>query len=236
MKKIIIVLLLIVSHVRAEEIYSTFVVEAKRSANLAFTASGTVKEVNIDIASTVKKGDILAKLKSDDTKAALNIARTSLKFAKKEYTRQMRAKNVLSASRLEGYTAKYESAKAQLVYQRAILNKTVLKAPFAGIIYSKDIEVGDVVSGALLRTVIKIQSKTKRKLILSFDQKYWKSVKVGQTFNYTIGGDATKHVGIISKIYPSADAGNRKIKAEVEADGFMVGLFGDGTILVPDAK
>ena len=38
--------------------------------------------------------------------------------------------------------------------------------------------------------------------------------------------------GIISKIYPYANYNNRKIKAEVKANDLMVGLFGEGYIIV----
>jgi hypothetical protein len=71
-------------------------------------------------------------------------------------------------------------------------------------------------------------------VILSFDQKYWKVVKKGQTFHYQLDGDSTKYSGKISKIYPYADSGNRKIKAEVLVQDFIVGLFGEGYIEIPD--
>lgn len=232
MKKMILGVLLSCVVANATEVYATFVVEAKRSANLAFIASGTVKSVMVDTSSIIKKGDILAELKNDDIKAALNIAKISLKFAKKEYNRQMRAKSSLSASRLESYTYKYENAKAQVIYQRALLDKTILKAPFDAVVFNKALEVGDVVSAALIRTVLKVQSPEARKLILSFDQKYWRDVKVGQKFTYILDGDTTKKQGTISKIYPAVSASDMKMKAEVEVDGLMVGLFGDGTIEV----
>ena len=64
---------------------------------------------------------------------------------------------------LTAYLYKYENAKAQLIYQQALLDKTLLKAPFDGLITQKSVEVGDVVSGAMIRTVLKIQSIHERK-------------------------------------------------------------------------
>jgi len=80
------------------------------------------------------------------------------------------------------------------------------------------------------KTIFKIQTKNKQKLVLEFDQKYWKDIKVGQNFKYKVDGDTEIYDGKISKIYPFASSGNRKIKAEVEVEGFIVGLFGDGYI------
>ena len=218
----------------AQEVYATFTVEAQKSANLAFTSSGTVNNVLVDVSTVVKKGEVLASLQNDDLKAARNISTTTLRYAKKEYDRQLKVKQLVDASKLDTYAFKYESAKAQVAYQQALLDKTVLKAPFDGVIFNKSVEVGDVVSGAMIRTVLKIQSLHARKLILEIDQKYWKEIKVGQTFNYSIDGDSKKYSGKISKIYPFADSGNRKIKAEVGTTDVVPGLFGDGTIVTTE--
>ncbi len=110
------------------------------------------------------------------------------------------------------------------------MDKTFLKAPFDGVIYEKSVEVGDVVSGQMITTVFKIQSKKSRKLILEFDQKYHKVIKIGDVFNYQIDGDTKQYQGKISKIYPYANTKTRKIKAEVLVQDFIVGLFGDGYI------
>lgn len=220
----------------AAEVYATFTVEAEKSANLAFDASGITKEVNYEIADSVKKGAVLASLQNEDSKASLDMAKTALKFAQKDYERQVQVKELIDAGAFDKYAFKYEDAKNQLDYAKANYDKTFLKAPFDGVIYDKDIEVGDTVSGMMLKTVFKIQSKRERKLILGFDQKYHKLVKVGQSFRYGVDGDNKEYRGVISKVYPFANSGNRKIKAEVKAKDFVVGLFGEGYIIVPDAE
>jgi multidrug resistance efflux pump len=166
----------------------------------------------------------------------LNIATTALKYAKRDYERQAKVKKLLDASRFDTYAFKYENAKAQAVYQQVLLDKTVLKAPFGGVIYEKSIEVGDVVSGAMIRTVLKIQSLKKRKLVLEIDQKYWKVIKPGLIFRYQVDGDDREYQGKISKVSPYADDANRKIRAEVESEGFTPGLFGEGSIEIPDTN
>ena len=234
MKRVILSLMLLAVSIQAKDIYATFTVEAKKSANLAFTTSGTVNKVVVEVSSLVKKGDLLAELQNDDLKAALNIATTALKYAKKDYERQIKVKKLVDASKIDSYAFKYDSAKAQVIYQQALLDKTLLKAPFDGVIFEKSVEVGDVVSGAMIRTIFKLQSTNERKLILEFDQKYWKDIKIGQLFNYGIDGDSKKYSGKISKIYPFADSGNRKMRAEVKTEDFVPGLFGDGIITTTD--
>lgn len=230
LKTILLGVMVLASQIQAEEIYATFTVEAAQSANLAFTSSGIVASVKVDVASLVKKGDVLATLNSDDLQASLNIATTALKYAQKEYERQEKVKTLVDASKFDNYAFNFENAKAQVVYQQAMLDKTILKAPFEGVIFEKIVEEGDVVSGAMIRTIFKIQSLHDRKLILEFDQKYHQSVQVGDTFTYKVDGEDKSYEGKISKIYPYASTETRKIKAEIEAKDFMVGLFGDGYI------
>ncbi|QOP45233.1 efflux RND transporter periplasmic adaptor subunit [Sulfurimonas paralvinellae] len=232
MKKTVLALLMLVSFTHAEKIYATFDVSAQKSANLAFTASGIVKQVNVDIGSVVKKNQTLASLDNDDIKAMLEKTKIVYKYAKRELARQEKIKKLIDASKYDKVLSNYENAKASVAYQQALYNKTILKAPFEGVIYDKSIEVGDAVSGMMLKTVFKIQSLRERKLILEFDQKYHGVVKVGQTFEYRVDGDNKAYKGVISKVYPYADFKNRKMRAEVKAKDFTVGLFGDGYIIV----
>ena len=250
MNKILIALLLCMINLYAEDIYATFNVEAQRSANLAFNTGGIIKSVNVDISDRVKKDDILVVLNDRDLKSALKIANANLKkaqvvlkYAKLELDRQKKLKNLIDKSSFEKYESAYESAsvnielmKANIVYKEALLDKTILRAPFDGVIFEKNVEKGDVVSGGIIKTVLKIQSQHRRKLILEFDQKYWKDVKAGDTFVYSVEGSQAKYSGKISKIYPIANSANRKIKAEVKAKDMPVGLFGNGYIKIAKQK
>ncbi|WP_457748714.1 efflux RND transporter periplasmic adaptor subunit [Sulfurimonas sp.] len=230
MKTILLTLMVFLSTLHAKDIYATFNVEAQKSANLAFTASGLVKNTSAEIGSSVKKGEVLASLDNADIQALLTRAKTVYKYAKRSYERQLKIKNLIDEGKFDTVAKAYESAKSSLAYQQAMYNKTFLKAPFDGVIFYKDIEVGDAVSGLMLKTVYKIQSATKRKLLITFDEKYANIVKVGDTFEYMVDGDTKTYTGTIRKIYPQANTKNRKITAEVQAKNFMVGLFGTGTI------
>lgn len=220
----------------AAEVYSTFIVHPDKDANLAFISGGIVKKINVSIGSTVKKGSVLAELKNDDIKAMLAVSKTTYKYARKAYERQLKIKNLIDEAKFDAVANKYESAKDQLAYQQALYNKTFLKAPFDGVIYAKEIEIGDAVSGVMLRTAFKIQSISTRKLLLSFDQKNRNFIKVGDTFTYKIDGDNKKYTGSISKIYPRANLKDRKMNAEVQTKNFLPGLFGDGYIITKAKK
>ncbi len=236
------------SFLSAEEVYATFIVEAEKSANLAFTASGIVNRVNVEMGTTVKKGQKLVTLENSDIKSVLNIAKANLKtaevsanYAQKEYKRQSKVKHLLDASSFDKFAqsrdvsrATVSQLKSNVKYQEILLKKTALYAPFNGVIYEKLVEVGDVVSGQMIRTILKIQSLHDVKLIIAFDEKYWNSVKVGNSFKYKLTGSDKTYEAKISKVYPTVDSKTHKLKAEIKAKDIKVGLFGDGTIIIKD--
>lgn len=244
MKKIFLGLIFSIITLSAEDVYANFFVEAHKSANLAFDAGGIVKNIHADISSRVKKGEKIAELFNEDIKASLDIAKAELanaevvlKYTKKDYERQEKVKHLIDEARFDVYALAYEKAKtavalasATLAHQQALYDKTVLYAPFDGVIFEKNVEVGDVVTEMSPKTILKLQSSSERKLVLEFDQKYWQQVKPRQNFKYKIDGDKNEHVGIIAKVYPHADLNSRKLNAEVFAKDFVVGLFGDGYI------
>jgi RND family efflux transporter MFP subunit len=229
MRKIIFLLFALLQ-LKAEDIYATFDIQAQQSASLAFSSSGIIGKMNVDIGSTVKQDDLLAELINDDIKAMVEVSKVALKYAQSDYERQAKVKKLINESLYESYLYKFDNAKVQLRYQETLLDKTYLRAPFDGIITAKRLEIGDVVSGQMITEVFDIQSLKERKLILKFDQKYHKQVQVGDRFEYKVDGDDTMYSGTIYKIYPTIDSKSRKMSAEVKAQNFPVGLFGDGYI------
>ena len=227
MKNLILVLFLTISY--AEEIYTSFTIEAQKSANLAFSSSGIVKNVFVDVGDEVKDKEVLVVLENSDLKSLVKLNEIKYQKAKKDYERQKRVKNLIDKAQFDNSYFQYQESKTRLEYQKILLDKTELKAPFNGIIYEKIVEKGDVVSGNMIRTILKIQDNS-QKLLLSFDQQYWKVVKVGDNIKFKVDGDNKIYKSKISKIYPKIDNKSRSIKVEAKVNGFIVGLFGEGYI------
>lgn len=230
------ILFITFSNAYAKEVYATFTVFAKKSADLAFNYSGIVKEFNVDIMSVVKKGDVLATLINDDLIAINNISKVTLKYAKLDYERykELVKKKLVDTAQLDIYAMAYETIKAKIELEKTIYAKTILRAPFDGVITKRMIELGDVVSGQLLKTAFVIQSEHRRILVAEFDQKYTNDVKVGDVFNYQVDGDDKQYKGKVFRIYPTVNEKTRKVSVQVAAEDIKVGLFGDGVFITSD--
>ena len=226
-------LALCLTNLQAKEIYATFTVHAKQTANLAFNYSGIIKDIHVDIMSVVKKDQILATLVSDDLVASNNASKVTLKYAMSDYKRHqdLYQKKLIDKALLDKYSMAYEAAKAQIKLEKTIYDKTILRAPFDGVITKRMIELGDVVSGQMIKTAFNIQSEHARILVVEFDQKYNNDVKIGDAFLYKVDGDDNQYQGKIYRIYPVVNTANRKIGLQVIAKDLKVGLFGEGKII-----
>jgi len=207
---------------------------------LSLANSGIVKDVQVDVGSEVKKDEILLSLDNkeeeallDGAKASLEAAKVEFEFAKAQYERYQKSRAVFDANTFDKVKLEYEakekallSSKSSVAVHAVRLSKTILKAPFDGVIAEKNVEIGDgvMLSGKALFRLISRDSK----LVLSFDSKFASVVKVRQSFKYKI--DEKESECKIYKIYPSANAQNRKLSAECDGGRLMSGLFGDGNI------
>lgn len=230
----------------AADIYTTFDVEAFQESDLTLTATGVIKAMNIDVGDRVKAGDVLLELDNDDLRLSVDLAREDLKlaevryrFASQSFDRYKKVKDVIDEDQYDQYEQAYEQsltslkrAKTDLAYKEALLEKSILKAPYSGVVSKRHKQIGDGVSGAMLEPIVTVVDDSKVKLVLSFDEKYWQQVKSGLHVTYKVDGSDEVRQGVITKVYPTVDPKSRKAFAEMIAKGVMPGLFGEGTIEV----
>ena len=121
---------------------------AERVATISPKASGRVTQLGFELGSTVKEGQILAVLESEDVRAQVDEAAAVLKEAQLEYNRQrsMYEQGVTSRAMLDAAEAELKIARARVVRGSVALADNVVRAPFGGAITAKNTEVGEVIS------------------------------------------------------------------------------------------
>lgn len=112
-------------------------VDAENQAALGFTAAGRVSAIHINIGSRVKKGKILAQLENTDLRIVFEDSEKELKRA-----RTLLEKGLLSESGFDEIKRASEIAKSN--YER-----TLVRAPFDGVITELNLELGELASSAL---------------------------------------------------------------------------------------
>ena len=155
---------------------ATGYVVAQRKAAVASKATGRLEWLGVREGSRVKVGEVLARLESRDVAATMEQAAASIKVAQANLeqgqaefseaernfnrSRELLAKNFVSQASHDAAVSRYEKARAGISgYQASIavaqanyhaaqvgVEQTLIRAPFAGVVLTKNANVGDVIT------------------------------------------------------------------------------------------
>lgn len=170
-----------------ETITSAGTVRLRRETELGFTTSGKVSSVGYEEGDRVKRGATLAALDNSTVSADLESAKAERDRAAAEYGRikSLYADGWVTKARLEQADAALRSAKAR-VSASGFANRTAhIHAPSNGIILSRNIDVGQIVSTG---TTAIILGETDKGFVLKvpFADADASRVRVGMRANVTI--------------------------------------------------
>lgn len=144
-------------------------VRAERNTSLEFGTVGRVKEVNCKLGDTVREGTILAQVENDDLKSRLQ-------SALEEYERSQRLSksDAMSQSGVTQARANYDAAKT--AYE-----KSLVKAPYDGVIAELNLEVGELsqITAVIPEAPIRMVDLEPRYVRAEIDEVDLPKVKVG---------------------------------------------------------
>ncbi|MFK8041629.1 efflux RND transporter periplasmic adaptor subunit [Congregibacter sp.] len=130
---------------------------SKRIAKVSAETTGRVVARPVERGDRVEEGALLCELAVDDRRASVLEAESALSQAEIEYrgALELQDKNLLSKIRIAQVAAELESARAGLARQKLNLQRTRIVAPFAGVIETLHMDVGDLAAvGAPCATLI----------------------------------------------------------------------------------
>lgn len=165
-----------------DEIFFDGVIEAIHQSTVASETNARVIEAPFGVNDHVTKGQVIVRFRDTEqkalqsrAKAALNEAEAQLVNTKADYERAAKVfeKKLISRAKLENTTAAYEAAQARKKSAQAELNRaneqlehTVIKAPFAGIVVKRHIEIGETATiGQPLMTGLSLEHLRARVII-----------------------------------------------------------------------
>ncbi len=151
-------------------------VTAQRKAAVSTKATGRLEFLGVQEGSIVKAGDILARIENRDVSATQDQAQASLRAAKANLeqglaelrdadsnlkrSEDLANKNFISSSTLDGAKARYDKAKASVASLNGAIGvaeanvratsvsveQTLIRAPFDGVVLTKNANVGDIIT------------------------------------------------------------------------------------------
>jgi RND family efflux transporter MFP subunit len=230
-------------------------VTARRAATVASKISGKVVEVLLEEGMKVKEGQVIARLDDVNLRASLKLAEAQVESAKsaleeiRARLRQAdiewkRAINLVTnniaaqadldraeaeakalAARLEQQGKQVIVAEKELAVWQHQLDDTVIRAPFGGIVTTKDAQPGEVISpmsagGSFTRTGIgTIVDMSSLEIEIDVNESFINRVQPGQPVEATLDAYPSWKIPCkVIAIIPTADRGKSTVKVRVGFD------------------
>lgn len=132
----------------AEEVRFDGVIEAVNQATVSAQTSGRVVELPVDVGDFVKKGDLIVRFTDVEQKARLASAQAKFVEAQAQYTRlhDLLIKKLIAQADVDKAESSFKSAEANLKEAHEAASHTTIYAPYAGIVVSRSIKVGETVA------------------------------------------------------------------------------------------
>lgn len=213
-------------------------VEAKQQAELAFGTPGRISKIHVTLGDEVRQGTVIAELENADLRAVYN-------EALKDYERsqELYKNGLVSVANLDGVNRAREVARINL-------DKTIIKAPFDGMITALNLKVGEFYqSGASLagtekKIDVQIIDLKARLIKGEIDEVDLQKIKIGQDArvkipamrNQVIKARLTKVVPFVSTVKDQDRTSQIELEI-VENQGLIpVGASADVEIVVEAKK
>ncbi len=246
-----------VARVRAADLEESIavvgVLSPKVAADVRSEITAVVEEVLVSEWVPVRKGQVLARLSPRDAEATLEAAKAALAQAEAAAARaerelaraqRLKASGLLTQQGLdeahsaqEAARAARDAAQAQVRLAEANLAKTVIRAPFDGVVAFRGVNVGDRVEnmggGA---PMFRIVDTRVLQLAVTVPSSLSARVQVGQPLAFGVDALPGKvFTGVVMYINPTVDEASRAVKVTADVPNregeLRGGMFAEGRIV-----
>jgi membrane fusion protein (multidrug efflux system) len=186
---------------------------AVNGADLALEVAGIVEEIKFNSGDDVEAGQLLLRLRTDDDVARLQSLQASAELAEIVYERDQKQLKIQAVSQatLDADAANLKNAKAQVAEQQAVVDKKSVRAPFAGHLGIRAVDVGQYVSAGT--TIVTLQALDPIFVDFFLPQQALEQIKVGQPVTVKVDTYAGETFnGEISAINPKVDVSTRNLQ------------------------
>lgn len=171
-----------------DEFTTTGVLLPDEEVDLSFETSGKIVEINFEEGTSVKKGQLLAKVNDRQLQAQLQRLVSQLKLAEDRVFRQdaLLKRDAVSKEAYEQVKTDLATLNADIEIVKANIELTELRAPFDGIIGLRQVSVGTYASPTTV--VAKLTKIAPLKVEFSVPERYAKQIKKGTNLNFSVEG------------------------------------------------
>lgn len=219
-------------------ISATGTLAAVQGVTVAAEMPGKVVKIAFEPGAAVKAGDVLVQLDVTTEEAQLRAAEATAALAKAnlQRARDLRQSNTNSAAELDGADAQAKQAVAQAESIRTVIAKKTIRAPFAGRLGLRLINLGQILREG--DAVTTLQTLDPIYVNFSLPQQRLPQIAVGTTVRVTSDaapGDLFE--GQITAISPEVDVSTRNLRVQAtlanKEEKLRSGMFATVEIVLP---
>jgi membrane fusion protein (multidrug efflux system) len=186
---------------------------AVNGSELSLQQPGIVTEIDFKSGDDVQKGQVLLRLRADDDIAKLQALQAVAQLAQINLARdqkQFRAQAVSQAT-LDSDGATVKNDLAQVAQQQAVVDQKILRAPFAGRIGIRSVDIGQYLAAGT--SVVTLQALDPIYADYFVPQQALAQLKVGQKVTVAVDTYPGEHFpGEITAINPQVDSTSRNVQ------------------------
>jgi len=203
---------------------------AINGANISSEVSGIVDTINFKSGDTVAAGTLLASLRPNNDQAVLAQFKATANLDEITYRRDVKqlAADAVSQAQVDTDRATLASAQAQVQAQQAAMDEKQIKAPFAGTLGIRQVDIGQYLSAGT--QIVTLQQLNPLFVDFYMPEQNLADISAGQAVHVTI--DAFPHqnfTGTISAINSAVDETTRtvQVRATIQNDQLLLkpGMF-----------
>lgn len=189
-------------------------VVANEFVELRSEASGRIVYLNVPEGKFITKGTVIARINDADLVANLNKSKATLKLAQ-DYVDRLKPLLSVQGVNQADYDAAVNtviSTQADIEYTQALIDKTVIRAPFDGVVGLRQVSIGAYVSNADI--IATMQQVNNLKIDFTVPEEYGRNVATGTTVQVSLdnGNDSLKHNATIIAVEPQVNTITRNLK------------------------
>ena len=195
----------------AQSLTTVGTLRANEAVTLVSELSRRLVKVHIQEGSSVAKGDLLFKLDDSDLTAELAEieARLQLATINKARVDTLLPRKAISQQEFDSTTTELNLLIAQKATQAVKVEKTEIRAPFAGRVGVRQVSEGAFVTSTT--PLITLQDVSSIKVDFPLPERYASEVKVGQKFTFTVAGNGRVFEGKVTVLEPAIDSATRSL-------------------------
>ena len=213
-------------------------VTAVQGVTVTTEIPGMVREIAFEGGATVAQGDCLVKLDTSSEEAQLRAIEAQVELARVNLEREksLRAEKTVSQSDLDAAEATYKQNLANADAVRATIQKKTLRAPFAGKLGVRMINVGQYLEAG--KPVASLQALDRMYVDFSLPQQELDRVKTGMRVRVTTDAyPGREFEGALTTIDPELDSATRGVGLQgtfTNADQLLrPGMFARVEVILP---